>query len=440
MKKSVKIVLTVFLALVIAAAAFTGGYFTRKYLIKGAVGSYEWAIGLIEDKYYYLDPDQSFAGTAIGAIVDEYLDEYSEYYTAEEYEALVNSNAGNKSGVGISYSFVSGKGVFIASVVGNSPAYKCGLCAGEYLTGGSYDGNEVVSFTSKTVFQGFIDGVAADVEFYLYSDSAQYTVAKSEYRASYAYMCTSSTSWYFTDSADGGLALTEDISGAMSFLPDGAAYLSLYQFYGTAASEFAKLVQKFNAVGCTSLILDLRSNGGGSVDVMREIAGAFAGGKAETAMIAESKSGSRTVYKTIVSSADSRISSDCEVYVLANSGTASASEALMGALVCYGVLEYENIFLSDYSEEYLSWLESGGSEAKTRRTYGKGIMQSTYVNELTGEALKLTTAQIYWPDGSTCIHGTGITADMGCTPLYAEWSRTLGDEELQLAASIIASR
>jgi C-terminal processing protease CtpA/Prc len=41
-------------------------------------------------------------------------------------------------------------------------------------------------------------------------------------------------------------------------------------------------------------------------------------------------------------------------------------------------------------------------------TYGKGIMQTTY-GLIGGGALKLTTARMLWPDGTTCIHGKGIT-------------------------------
>ena len=58
-------------------------------------------------------------------------------------------------------------------------------------------------------------------------------------------------------------------------------------------------------------------------------------------------------------------------------------------MICYGALEYENVFLSDYSKEYLDWLGSSGQDVKTASTYGKGIMQSTFVNSFTGEALKL---------------------------------------------------
>ena len=41
------------------------------------------------------------------------------------------------------------------------------------------------------------------------------------------------------------------------------------------------------------------------------------------------------------------------------------------------------------------------------KTYGKGIMQSTYVN-FDGSAVKLTTAKIFWPISNTSIHKDGV--------------------------------
>ncbi|MDY6367200.1 MAG: S41 family peptidase, partial [Clostridia bacterium] len=41
------------------------------------------------------------------------------------------------------------------------------------------------------------------------------------------------------------------------------------------------------------------------------------------------------------------------------------------------------------------------------RTYGKGIMQTTFILS-NGGAVKLTTAVIYQPDKTTCIHNTGV--------------------------------
>ena len=117
--------------------------------------------------------------------------------------------------------------------------------------------------------------------------------------------------------------------------------------------------------------------------------------------------------------------------MLANGGTASASEALIGAMICYGALDYENIFLSQYSDEYKSWLKKTGQELKDARTYGKGIMQSTFENAFTGEALKLTTAKIFWPDGKTSIHDRGVLLSDGCRAASAAWQHTKGDEELK---------
>ena len=66
-------------------------------------------------------------------------------------------------------------------------------------------------------------------------------------------------------------------------------------------------------------------------------------------------------------------------------------------------------------------------------------MQSTFVNDKTGEALKLTVAKIFWPDGTTCIHDKGITVEDGCTPVKADWQHTKYDEELQKVSEIIKS-
>ena len=83
--------------------------------------------------------------------------------------------------------------------------------------------------------------------------------------------------------------------------------------------------------------------------------------------------------------------------VLANENTASASECLLGVLVHYKELlksESDVILEKNAQNQY--------------KTYGKGIMQTTY-KLLSGGALKLTTAKIYWPDYKSSIHGVGFT-------------------------------
>jgi C-terminal processing protease CtpA/Prc len=410
--------------------------------------SYNWTVSQIKKHYYYDIPEIEGCDGDPNLVVSKYLDKYSAFYTKEQYTSVESSNAGSKSGVGITSGYVEGKGLYIRRVVGNSPAYISGLRAGEYISSVTFSGAGSVSFnidsvTAATQYLYYLSGVSDDTTITLNGESASYSMQKSDYTASYAYLATNSTSWHFEDAASGGLAAVEDITQKIDYLPDGMGYINLSQFYGTAASEFYVLVQKFNALNCSSLILDLRSNGGGYVDTMCNIAGVFAGGERKTSMIYKDKYGSTSkFYCRQVTDQNTRISSDVKVYVLANSGTASASEALIGALVCYGALDLKNIFLSDYSDEFLDWYY-GGVNVKNARTYGKGIMQTTYQNSLTGVAIKLTTAKIFWPDGETCIHddedglGGGLNTSMGCRTIKTNWEFTLGDTELQSAVATI---
>ena len=436
------------LAIAIAVLAFVAGFLTERCLADRTLASYEWALKTIREYYYFDEPDEAYTETSLKAIADKYLDRYSEYYTKEEYEEIQKSNAGSKSGIGISYSFVKDRGIFISKVVGNSPAYKKGLRAGEWIVSGKAEDGKEQTFDSSTSFSNFISA-AKDGENMTFTseDGKSYTVAKAEYTASYASLVTSTVENGKTVQAHwavnpDSLLYEYTADSEHSYLPAGCAYLKLDQFYGTAVSEFYMLIEKFNALECTSLILDLRSNGGGYVSVMQDIAGSFADGKSTLAMLSRDKKGNEERFNCRkVTDANRRVDKSKKVFVLANAGTASASEALIGAMICYGALEYKNIFLSQYSEGYINWLYPTGQGVKNGQTFGKGIMQTPFTNYRTGEVLKLTTAKIFWPDKTTSIHDRGITvADDKCTAVETDWEWTKGDRELQSAVAIIKNR
>ncbi len=424
MSKKAKRIIKVVAAVFCAAVIFVLGYFTSYFTNTSAASSISWALDLIESKYYE-DIDGDLTGVAISAIVDEYLDQYSAYYTAEEYKAVISSNEGKKSGIGVTYSYVEGSGVLVNYVMGNSPAWLCGLRAGEILTGASL-GDEQITFSASSDFSSLVDSAETGEDITLYAAGGEtYTVAKSSYTASYAYFCTGSTAWTVEYNSSGKSELVESSGDCISYLPKGCGYIKLLQFYGNAGDEFGLLLQKFYELGCDTLYLDLRSNGGGYVSVMQEISGYFVSSGSEV-MRSIFKDGSSTVYNAKSPSVDAAVE-NTKVYVLANSGTASASEALIGVLVSYGIIDYSDIYISYYGDEYIQWL---GTSAKNGKTYGKGIMQETIVNYSTGEALKLTTAKIYWPNGN-CIHGVGLSEEDGCNNAAAYWSVTKNDEELQ---------
>lgn len=427
--------------LIIAVFAFSGcDIFT-------ASNSEKWVVKTIKNNYYYYDEmdKEGLEDLSVEEIVKR-LDIYSEYFTPEEFQALIKDNSGEKAGVGFSYIYLEAGassvypdgGCLIVTVIGNSPAERAGMKAGRLLSGGTYNGQTTL-FASSDDIGEFIGPIAAGVQFTLTASTGEeYNVSKQNYNASYMFMATNASAWTPTFSEKGAVnGIAEAEGRAIEYLPDGAAYFSMSQFYGTAADEFGYLMKEFNAEGCTSLILDLRNNGGGYVDVMQDMAGYFTSSLDTDvkldAMTAKYRSGRNEVYTCKTYTGNSLVPTDTTVYVLANSGTASASEALIGVLISYGFLDYGNIFLSDYNDEFLAW---AGDDYGTARSYGKGIMQTTFTNFLTGEALKLTTAQIYWPNGK-CIHGVGLTAEDGCRTVEADWLVTPEDTELQRIIEMI---
>ena len=97
---------------------------------------------------------------------------------------------------------------------------------------------------------------------------------------------------------------------------------------------------------------------------------------------------------------DEYFATDSQVYVLADSASASASECLLGVLIDYGTVDYARICLSE--------------RAGVAKTYGKGIMQVTFPLSIArGDALKLTTARVLWPS-EKCIHDRGILLRKDC--------------------------
>lgn len=434
-----KKIIAVIVAVAVVAVSFLAGFYTRKLTQPAYVSTYEWVINTINKKYFYDFDAEDCEGLSLKEITSK-LDRYSAYYTAEEYKAVIKENEGAKSGLGITYNYIPDEGARIVSVLGNSPAYLGGIRAGETLTSGTFTENgeeKRVDFTSAQSFSQFIDGRETGEKFTLAAkaeDTKQeesFEVSKEFYTASYAFYATNKTAWEVRYAGNAKTpSLIEAPKDKIEYLPDGAAYIRLNQFFGNAGDEFGKLMEKFNAESCTSLILDLRNNGGGYVSVMQDIAGYFTSAitdKTYVAMTAQYKNGRKEVYNCVRHGGAGLVPKGTEVYLLANSGTASASEALTGVLVSCGALKYENIFLSDFSKEYLGF---AGEGAKTAQSYGKGIMQTTFVKPLTNEALKLTTAQIYWPNGK-CIHDVGLTVKDGCRLAKADWTATKGDKELE---------
>ena len=180
MNKKNKIILIVVVA-VISIVSFFGGYVARYYFVDDDIRAIH---DLVEKykKYYYYDD-----GDLVKEIADVILDEYSTYYTAEEYEEILNGAKGNYKGVGLG--FVNNT-LQIGMVLGNSPCEKVGVKKGGkvvYLNVGSGD----LPVNNVSEFTAVLDAVAFDKDFIIKIDYdgviEEYTIAKKEYKRTYVH-------------------------------------------------------------------------------------------------------------------------------------------------------------------------------------------------------------------------------------------------------------
>ncbi|MCD8201513.1 MAG: S41 family peptidase [Clostridia bacterium] len=403
---------------------------------ENSTSSQKWVAETIQNYYYEDVGDIDYRNTSIEEMVG-LLDQYSEYYTYDEYMSVYYSNAGIKSGIGIAVSDWPDGGALVNEVYGDSPAYKAGLRKGdivEQITAyGNFGNWHEVGGASDLIET--LAGYGTDTDVYIYTkDSGTLTMRKAAYTASYVFMYTNETGYSIEYDDDYEPSVVECASDAIEYLPDNSAYIQILEFYGNADAELGMMLEKFYELEYDTIYLDIRNNGGGYMSVLQGMASYFIGDD-DPVTYAEYREGTsytedETVYLPVKpdDGPDVRVSDDTTIYVLANNSTASASEALLGMLISYGFVEYEDVFISSYPREYL---EMFGKEDKNERTYGKGIMQKSVMNGRTGEVLKLTVATLVWPDGETCIHDRGLTEEDGCRIVKAGWSVTRGDEELR---------
>ena len=224
-------------------------------------------------------------------------------------------------------------------------------------------------------------------------------------------------------------------------LGDDAAYIKYTGFNGrggdtkvnSSSWQMKVALQKFRENKKSKLILDLRNNGGGYMDILENIAAHFIdcehGSKKLVSKAVYKDESESKFYSTSVDYSDYGFE---KIVILANAGTASASEALIGAMLDYDVGKRVSVVLSASKKK-----DTGESVYKS---YGKGIMQTTYVNPLGGDAIKLTTAKIYWPVSNLSIHDVGVcksALEIYAERIYEPTYESGADYELKKAISLM---
>ncbi len=288
---------------------------------------------------------------ALKGIAASLQDEYAYYYSAEELEEFKKSSSGVvEKGIGITFLQDEGE-VIIASVYSGLTADKAGIKVGDVI---------------KKINDVAVDGLTMDQLSELAKQNADNITLEVERDGS--------TYTYIVNKTDGQREMVE-----YEMLDNSVLYVKIVSFRGNAV-EFFKKALDFGVVnGYSSLIVDVRDNLGGELDTFAQIADMLLP-KGEI-FYAKMRSGEKTNVKT----SDEKCI-NVPVCVLVNASSASASEAFAGAM-----------------------RDVGNAKIVGVKTYGKGVMQSTFTLS-NGGAFKLTVGKYYLPSGE-CIHGQGITPD-----------------------------
>ncbi len=166
-------------------------------------------------------------------------------------------------------------------------------------------------------------------------------------------------------------------------LKDDIGYVKLTQFQEMSADDLSKALKALKEKGMKSIILDLRNDPGGLLNIAVDVAGQFLPPKKLVVYI-KGRSGDKVEYFT---DGSMTAYTDLPMVVLVNQGSASASEIVAGAL-------------KDWNRAVLIGVQ----------TFGKGSVQ-TLIPLSDGSGLRLTTAKYYTPSGVS-IQNVGIAPDI----------------------------
>lgn len=347
---------------------------------KDTNGKLETIEDLIDKNFYFEDDEQAKQDGIIKGYLEGLDDPYSVYYTQEEYAAFMEDTEGEYVGVGVQVSQNVDTKVITVVKVFNGPAKDAGIQENDIIT--EVNGEDISAQDIDTVVDKIRgeEGTEVTISVYRAADAKDYDYTMPRQKV-------------------------ENPTVEYEMLADNIGYVQVSSFYEVTAEQYIAAIKDLESQGMEGLIVDLRDNGGGLLDIAVEMLDFML--PAGKIVYTEDKDGNVT----------SEYNSDEEqqftkpLAVLVNGYSASASEIFAGAIKDYGTgtLVGEN-------------------------TYGKGIVQRMFPLE-DGSAIKLTIAKYFTPKGND-IHKIGIKPDVEVELDIEAYRESKGEKDNQLDAAI----
>ena len=313
--------------------------------------SLKYIKNILEKNYLRdIDEDKAIEG-AIDGYVSSLGDPYTEYVPKDEMEEYTQNLMGNYVGIGI-YMAQNTKDntIVVLTPIKYSPAEEAGILPGDVIkkiNDVEYTGEDMTSAANSVKGK---EGTVVKLEIQRGQEIKTFEITRKK-------------------------ITTNPVIAEK--LENNIGYLEVTSFDEDTANNFKTKYEELKAQGITSLIIDLRNNGGGLVDEALQIAD-YIVPKGKELLVTVDKDGKEEVKK-----AEEDVLIDMPIIVLVNENSASSSEILAGAL-------------KDLQEATIV--------GKT--TYGKGVIQQLLTLK-NGAGLKVTVEEYYTPN-RTKINGVGI--------------------------------
>lgn len=301
--------------------------------------------------------DETLMDGQLKGMLESLKDPYSTYMSKSEFDDFMEHTKGVYGGIGVIVSPGEDNLITVVSPIEDTPGEKAGLKTGDKII--KIDGEEFTADkmdaavkimkgkpgteVNLTILRKDKDGKSNNIDLKIKREEIRLKTVKVE------------------------------------MLEDKIGYIKITSFDDLTYKDFKKGFDTLAKDGAKGIIVDLRNNPGGLLDVSADIADEFLG--EGTIVYTEDKNGEREYLKS------DKKKTDLPLVMLVNEGSASASEILAGA-----VKDTERGILVG------------------TKTFGKGIVQRI-VKLPDGSGYKMTVSEYFTPKG-TNIHNIGIKPDV----------------------------
>lgn len=310
------------------------------------------------NKNYLRDVDEvALSEGMVKGMVQALEDPYSVYMTADEFASFADQTAGVYGGIGVIVTPGDDNLITVVSPIEDTPGERAGIKTGDKIIK--------------------VDGV----EFFAENMDQAVKVMKGKPKTTVNLTIMRKDKNNNNETIDMEIVREEIrlVTVKSGIIDRNMGYLKITSFDEITYEDFKNHLTSLEKANVKGLILDLRNNPGGLLNICADIADELLG--EGNIVYTQTKNGEREYLKS------NKKQNSLPLVMLVNEGSASASEILAGAI-------------KDHNR----------GELIGTTTFGKGVVQR--IRDLTdGSGIKLTVSEYFTPNG-TNIHGIGITPDI----------------------------